>query len=138
MCRCSASRAGRASGVDRISTCQPGCTSRQRSTSSLAYASTRGSAKEPPPVLLDDDAVELETPAAAQVLDHVPVQRTDVRAAEERESVSERQVDGSVHLLVEERVPHVPLDARVAADPELAEPPGALVEVEPPEEIVLL
>src|SRR5262245_21472979 len=39
-------------------------------------------------------------------------------------------MDRPVHLLVEERVPHMALDARVAADSELAEHPGGLVDVE--------
>ena len=41
--RSSSSSSGRASGVERISTSQPGWTSRQRSTRSFAYASIRGS-----------------------------------------------------------------------------------------------
>ena len=66
----------------------------------------------------------------AELLDHVPVHRARVDAADEREPGADREVDRSVDLLVEERVPHVPLDPRVAADPELAEPPRALVGVE--------
>ena len=53
-----------------------------------------------------------------------------VRAAEIGVAVAEREVDGAVHLLVEQRVLHVARDPRVAADPELAEPARALVGVE--------
>src|SRR6185437_5949561 len=45
---------------------------------------------------------------------------------------------GAVDLLVEERVLHVLRDARVATDAELAEPPGAVVEVEHLDEEVLV
>ena len=42
-CSITASTSGRASGVERITTCHPGCTPTDRSTSSRAYSSTRGS-----------------------------------------------------------------------------------------------
>src|SRR5689334_1418537 len=73
-------------------------------------------------------SVELD-PAAlgAHLLDDVPVDLADVRAADLGQPVAERQVDGAVHLLVEERVAHVLCDARVTADTELAETAGALV-----------
>src|SRR2546430_16292215 len=84
---------------------------------------------QPFSALLHDLSIQFEPPALAQVLDDVPVHLADVLAADLGEAVAQRQVDGAVDLLVEERVLHVPRDARVAADSELAEPPGALVAV---------
>ncbi len=52
--------------------------------------------------------------------------------------VAERDVDRAVHLLVEEDVLHVARDPRVAADPELAEPPGALVGIKGLEQELLV
>ena len=45
-------------------------------------------------------------------------------------AVAEREVDGSVHLFVEVDVPHVAVNAGVAADPELADAARAFVGVE--------
>ena len=104
----------------------------------LGGGSVRAESVQPRPVLLHDLAVELDPPALAQVLDDVPVDRALVRAAEPRDARAEREVDGAVDLLVEERVPHVPRDPGVAADPELAEPARALVGVEQLEEELLL
>src|SRR5581483_12226014 len=59
---------------------------------------------QPGAVLLDDVAVQLDAPAAAQVLDHVPVERADVLAADVRVALAERHVDRAGHLLVEEDV----------------------------------
>ena len=59
-------------------------------------------------------------------------------AAELGDAVAEREVDGAVDLLVEEGVLHVARDAGVAADPELAEAPRALVGVERLEQEVLV
>src|SRR5207244_11407151 len=81
-------------------------------------------------VLLDELAVDPELAPAAQVLDHVPVDGAPVAAAEVGEAGADREVDGAVDLLVEERVLHVPPDAAVAADPELAEPARTLVRLE--------
>src|SRR5581483_8653051 len=90
-----------------------------------------GRRSEPPlPVLLDELAVALDPAVGAQVLDHVPVERAHVRAADEGEPVADREVHGPVDLLVEERVLRVALDAAVAADPELAEHGRALVDRE--------
>jgi hypothetical protein len=47
-------------------------------------------------------------------------------------------VGGAVDLLVEERVLHVARDPRVAADPELSEPPRAFVLVERRDQEVLV
>src|SRR4029078_6087611 len=75
--------------------------------------------------------VELDAAAVgAHLLDDVPVDLADVVAPDLRQAVPEREVDGPVDLLVEERVAHVPRDAGVAADHELPEAPGALVDVE--------
>src|SRR5437899_381590 len=93
-------------------------------------ANTSNLLDEPAAALLDELAVELQLSALAQVLDDVPVELADVLAAYLRQAVPEREVDGAVDLLVEERVLHVLGDPRIAADPELAEPPGSLVEVE--------
>ena len=83
------------------------------------------------PILLHDGSVELDARSGrTQVLDEIPVDTRLVDAAEIRVAVPERDVHGAVHLLVEERVLHVARDARVAADPELAEPARALVGVE--------
>src|SRR5436190_15690255 len=84
----------------------------------------------PSALLLHELAVELDPPTLAQVLDDVPVQGGDIRAAEMREAGTERDVGRTVDLLVEERVLHVARDARVAPDAELAQPPGALVGVQ--------
>src|SRR5581483_5895999 len=98
---------------------------------------SRGS-EEPPPVLLDGLAVELDPAARPQVLDHVPVDDAFVRPPEVAEVLADREVDRALDLLVEQRVPHVVLDAGVAADAELAEPPRALVCVEEAEQELLV
>src|SRR6476661_130925 len=75
--------------------------------------------------------VELDATAlAAHLLDDVPVELADVFPAHVGEAVAERQVHGAVDLLVEERVLHVPRDAGIAADAELAQEARALVELE--------
>ena len=51
---------------------------------------------------------------------------------------ADRDVHRAVHLLVEERVPHVTGDSGVAADPELTERARALVGVERLEQVLLL
>ena len=61
----------------------------------------------------------------------------DVRAAGRGVGVADREVDRAVDLLVEADVLREALDARVAADPELAEPARALVGVERLEQEVL-
>src|SRR5262245_23320695 len=76
------------------------------------------------PVQFDAAAVE------AHVLDDVPMDLAVVRSSHLGKAVAERQVDGAVDLLVEQRVLHVACDARVAADSELAEEPRSLVTVE--------
>src|ERR671937_3089393 len=60
-----------------------------------------------------------------------------VLASDRGEAGADREVDGAVDLLVEERVLHVALDPAVAADPELAEDARAVVAVELVEEDVL-
>src|SRR4029450_9994759 len=85
---------------------------------------------QPAAALLDDLAVELDPAAVSQVLDDVPVHLADVRAADLRQAVAEREVGGAVDLLVEERVLHVAGHPGVPADAELAEAAGALVQVE--------
>ena len=85
--------------------------------------------RHPAAVFLHDLAVELDAPTKTEVLDDVPVDRRDVRAAEEL-PVAEREVDGSVHLFVEVDVPHVAVNAGVAADPEFADAARAFVGVE--------
>src|SRR5687768_14949809 len=71
--------------------------------------------ESPLAVLLDDLAVALDAAAVPQLLDHVPVHGAAVRAADERQPGAEGEVDRAVHLLVEERVLHEPLDAGIAA-----------------------
>src|SRR5581483_11720541 len=82
-------------------------------------------------------AVDLDPAALAEVLDDVPVDRALVRAADRRVARAEREVDRPVHLLVEERVAHVPADPGVAADAELAEAARARVGVDRREERLL-
>src|SRR2546427_9854588 len=94
----------------------------------IMVANTSNLLDEPAAALLDELAVELQLSALAQVLDDVPVELADVLAAYLRQAVPEREVDGAVDLLVEKRVLHVLGDPRIAADPELAEAPGSLVE----------
>src|SRR5437870_3478166 len=84
----------------------------------------------PLPRLLHDAPVELDATALPHVFDDVPVDRADVGPAEVREAAADRQVDGPVDLLVEERVLHVTRDPRIAADAELPEPTRSLVDVE--------
>src|SRR5439155_17372332 len=107
ICSITASTSGRASGVARTDTCHPGCTPTHRSTSRRAYSSTRGSrmrrGEHPLAVPLHDLAVEVQLPAAAQVLDDVPVDRAVVRPARDGVAAPEREVHGAVDLLVEER-----------------------------------
>ena len=94
-------------------------------------------ALEPAAVLLHELAVGVDPAAVPQVLDHVPVDAADVRAAGRGVGVADREVDRAVDLLVEADVLREALDPRVAADPELAEPPRALVGVERPEQELL-
>src|SRR3954447_6289132 len=89
-----------------------------------------GGSGDPDAVFLHDLAVELDAPTDTEVLDDVPVDRRDVRAADGVEAVAEREVDRSVDLFVEVDVPHVAVDAGVAADPELADAARAFVGVE--------
>src|ERR687887_650545 len=93
---------------------------------------------KPLSALLDDFTVELDLSALPEVLDDVPVELADVLPADLGETVSEREMDRAVDLLVEERVLHVLRDSRVAADPELAEAPRAVVEVEHLDQEVLV
>src|SRR2546423_543334 len=62
---------------------------------------------DPDAVFLHELAVELDAPTETEVLDDVPVDRRDVRAADGVETGAEREVDGSVHLFVEVDIPHV-------------------------------
>ena len=87
-------------------------------------------------VALDELAVAPELAARAQVLDEVPVDRALVRRAREGVARAYGEMDRAVDLLVEERVSHVPRDPGIAADPELAEPPRALVRIENREQMV--
>src|SRR4051812_40382406 len=84
----------------------------------------------PGAVLLDELAVGVQLTAGAQVFDDVPVDRARVRATRERVRVADGEMHGAVDLLVERDVLHVALDARVAADAELAEPARPLVGIE--------
>ena len=119
-------------------TCQPGWTSRRP-------------LDEQPRVLLDARVYSAHAPFSWTTLPSSSIRppfrssltmsqwmRARVQAADLREAGADREVDRALHLLVEERVPHVPLDARVAADPELAEPPRALVGVERAEQELLV
>src|SRR5581483_5800381 len=130
----SAARAGRARAALPAATgSAPASPAGRRGSARRAAPHTRrpGDLPHPSTVLLDDLAVQLDPPAAAELLDHVPVDRAPVLAADEREA-------GAVDLLVEERVPRVPLDPGVAADPELAEAARALVGVERGEQELLV
>src|ERR671927_258102 len=64
------------------------------------------------------------------LLDDIPVDLADVLAADLGKTVSEREMDGAVDLLVEEHVLHVTSDPGVAADAELAQASRPLVAVE--------
>src|SRR5919197_1840728 len=90
----------------------------------------RAESGDPDAVFLHDPAVELDAPTETEVLHDVPVDRRDIRAADGVETRADREVDGSVHLFVEIDVPHVAVNAGVAADPELADAARALVGVE--------
>src|SRR5581483_8500709 len=137
----SAARAGRARAALPAATgSAPASPAGRRGSARRAAPHTRrpGDLPHPSTVLLDDLAVQLDPPAAAELLDHVPVDRAPVLAADEREAGADREMDGAVDLLVEERVPRVPLDPGVAADPELAEAARALVGVERGEQELLV
>src|SRR4029078_785950 len=101
-----------------------------RTATDAARESRRSESEQPAAALLHDLAVAEKLPARTQVFDHVPVDDAVVLAAELGEAGADREMDGAVDLLVEERVPHVPLDPGVAADPQLAEDARALVAVE--------
>ena len=58
----------------------------------------------PAPLFLHDLTVELDPAAPVQVLDDVPVDLADVRAARLGQPVTKRQMDGAVDLLVESGV----------------------------------
>jgi hypothetical protein len=93
----------------------------------------------PGTLALDDDAVEIDpTPRQAEILDEIPVDRRLIDAAEIGVAVADGEVHGPVHLLVEQRVLHVPRDPGVAADPELTEPAGALVGVQRLDQVLLV
>src|SRR5919108_1896905 len=113
--------------------------SSSKSPAQLGSWSTSSTWSELPlTVFLHNLAVALDPPALPEVLDHVPVHGADVLAADRGETRADREVDRPVHLLVEERVLHVPLDARVAADAVLAQDPRALVPVELGDERLLV
>ena len=82
------------------------------------------------PVLLERLAVDLDPAAPAQVADQVGVDGALVLAAGLRVARADRHVDGAADLLVEQDVAGAAVDPVVGADPELAEPAGALVGVE--------
>src|SRR5690606_33345921 len=75
--------------------------------------------------------------ALAQVADEIGVNGALVAPAALRVGGPDRQVHGAADLLVQQHVASAPVDAVVRADPELAEPAGALVGVEEPDEILL-
>src|SRR4029453_10221071 len=103
---------------------------------SWSVSSTRS--ESPLTVFLHHLAVALNAAAVPQVLDHVPVDGADVLAADRLQPGADCEVDRPVHLLVEQRVLHVSLDSRIAADPVLPERPGAFVAVELREQRVLV
>ena len=110
----------------------------RRGASRTPRRADRRRSKQPPPVLLDDLAVELDPAAGPEVLDHVPVDGAHVRAAEcgkpvpiARWIVPSIFSSKSVFFMCA-------LDARVAADAELAEPARALVGVERAEQELLV
>src|SRR5262245_9819543 len=94
------------------------------------YSESSTGSEGPFTVFLHHFAVALDPAALPQVLDHVPVNRAHVLAADRRQPGADRQMNRPVHLLVEQRVLHVPLDSGVAADPVFAQDPRALVPVE--------
>src|SRR5581483_6466037 len=98
-----------------------------RASPARSPPSSRASSDPPGAVLLDETAVDVDPAVRAQVLDDVPVDRARVRAARGGVRVADREMHGAVDLLVEPDVAHEALDARVAADAELAEPAGAFV-----------
>src|SRR5262249_12908460 len=116
--------------VEATANCQ-----HRRSRATARRAAARRS-DQPAAVFLDDLAVADELPAGSQVFDHVPVDDALVLAPQLGEPGADREVDRAVDLLVEERVPHVALDAGVAPDPELAENTSTFVAVERLEENV--
>src|SRR4029079_5143553 len=111
---------------------------RRARRSGAGGAGSARASEQPRTVLLDNLAVELDPRAGhPQVLDDVPVDAGRGGPADVRHTVAQRKVHRSVDLLVEERVAHVPGDARVAADAELAEAPRAGVGVEHLDEVRL-
>src|SRR6185437_2059671 len=82
----------------------------------------------PLPILVNDEAVRVNRPAAgfgAHVADHVPVERRHILAAGLRVGVAEGEVEGAADLFVVERVPAILLDAVVVPHGALAEEPCA-------------
>src|SRR5439155_1851787 len=108
---------------------EPGLDRRQREACGRGCG-RRERLELPASVLLHEHAVRVELPVAAKILDDVPVDAAHIRAAGGAVGVADREVDGAVDLLVEADVLREALDARVAADAELAEPARAFVGIE--------
>src|SRR5215211_6536994 len=83
-----------------------------------------------PPVLLEDLAVDGDPAALAQIADHVAVDGALVDAARLGIALADREVDRAADLLVEQDVARSAVDPVVGADPQLAQPPRAVVGVE--------
>src|SRR5215218_9484839 len=75
-------------------------------------------------------AVGVDLTVLAQIADEIPVQRGGVLAAELLEARAERDVHRAADLLVEERVVGEAVDLVVESEGDLAEPAGALVDVQ--------
>src|SRR3990170_62395 len=85
----------------------------------------------------DELSVRVDLALLAQVADHVPVQPGPVLGAGLGKPRAEREVHRAADLLVEEDVAREPVDLVVEAERDLAQDPGALVDVEQRAEVFL-
>ncbi len=103
--------------------------------SEVGLASAR-SAHQPMSVFHDEPAVGRDPAVCSRVDDQVPVQGRIVEARRLRVALAEGKMDGPADLLVVEDAARKAIDAAVEPQPELAEPPGARVEIEHRQQIV--
>ena len=95
-----------------------------------------GLAHQPMSVFHHDPAVGRDPAVCSRVDDQVPVQGGIVDAPGLGVALAEGEMDGPADLLVVEDAPGEAIDAAVEPQPQLAEPPGAGVEIEHRQQIV--
>ena len=94
------------------------------------------STHQPMSVFHHEPAVGGDPAVCSRVDDQVPVQGRIVDAPRLRVALAERQVDGPPDLLIVEDAAREAIDAAVEPQPQLAQPPGAGVEIEHRQQVV--